>query len=255
MKHLLIIIIYFISLSLSAQADNNQKVPDTVDVFYSVYERFSDIKIETESINLKIDFDSITKSEFETYKETYGRKIDTISKLISPTENSFAIRASDTIFEFPTKMDRTFWYQGFYPRLNSHLVGVSGAGMCEMFFIDEISAKGLLMPEFYDSGCKQPLISPDNQFLLTYGTCPEGEGCFNYYEHISTILIIDLKNVNSITELKNFRFIGINEFAIEEVFWAENNIIVLKVFDEIAFDKNGQDYQKNIRYIKGTIEW
>ena len=64
------------------------------------------------------------------------------------------------------------------------------------------------MPEFYDSGCNQPMISPDNRFLMTYGTCPEGNSCFDYYEHISTILIIDLQHVESLMDLKTFRFTG-----------------------------------------------
>ncbi|WP_040252117.1 hypothetical protein [Psychroserpens mesophilus] len=255
MKHLLILVFTFKSLCLFAQSEKNQKAKDTVNVLNNVYEQFSDLRLETDSIKLKIDFNSITKLEFETYEELYERKVDTIAKLISRTENSFQIRASDTIFEFSTRADRTFWYQGFYPRLNSYLVGVSGAGICEMFFIDKNSANGLLMPEFYDSGCNQPMISPDNRFLMTYGTCPEGNFCFDYYDHISTILIIDLKHVESIMDLKTFRFSGINDFVIENLFWIGTDEIVLKVFDEIAFDNNGQDYKKNIRYLKGKIEW
>lgn len=254
-KHLLTLIFTFISLCLSAQDEKNQKVVDTVDVTYSVYELFSDIRLKNETIDLKIDFDSITKLEFQTYKKIYGQKIDTISKLISRIENSFAILASDTIFEFPTRTERTFWYKGFYPNLNSHLIGVSGAGICEMFFIDETSAKGLLIPEFYDSGCNQPMLSNDKKLLMTYGTCTEGKSCYEWYNQKSTILMIDVSDLKSITESKTYRYIHIDDFAIDEILWTEDNVIILKVFDEIAFDEDRQDYQKNIRYLKGKIEW
>ena len=140
MRYPLTFFLFFIGLCLSAQTEKNRKPKDTVDVHYSIYQRFSDIRIEADTVELAIDFDSITKSEYENYKAIYGQKVDTISKLISRTENSFQIRASDTIFEFPKRADITFWYQGFYPNLNSHLVGVSGAGICENFFIDENSA-------------------------------------------------------------------------------------------------------------------
>lgn len=255
MKYLLKILFFFISLFLSAQTEGNQKTIDTVDVTYSIYELFSDIRLEQENVELRIDFESISKSEFEIYKEKYRQEIDTISKTTTRKENCFSIRAADTIFKFPSIIGRNHYYGGFYPKLNCHLVRVAGEGICEMFLIDQKTATGLALPAFYDGSCNQPRISNDNRFLLTYGTCPEGKGCFNYYEHVSTISIIDLKNINSITELKNFRFIGINDFAIEDIFWTENNFIVLKVFDEIAFDENGQDYRKNIRYIKGKVKW
>ncbi|GLB49859.1 hypothetical protein [Neptunitalea lumnitzerae] len=255
MKNLLTLVFTFISLCLFAQSENRQKKIDTVDVTYSIYKLFSDIRLQQEISELKIEFDTITKSEFEIYREKYGQKIDTISNTTTSRKNCFSIRIADTIFKFPSIMGRSHYYGGFYPKLKCHLVKVAGEGICEMFLIDQKTGTGLALPAFYDGSCNQPMISNDNQFLMTYGTCSEGNGCFNYYEHISMISIINLKDTNSITELTNFRVIGINDFAIKDIFWIDNNFIVLKVFDEIAFDEKGHDYLKNIRYIKGKIKW
>lgn len=255
MKYLLTYIFTFISFGLSAQAERNQTAVDTVDVTYSIYELFSDIRLENETVELKIVFDSITESNFNTYKEKYRRKSDTISKLISRTENCFSIRASDTIFEFPSIMGRSHYYGGFYPQINAQLVKVAGAGICEMFLIDQKTAIGLSLPAFYDGSCNQPLISENNRFLMTYGTCPDGKLCYDWYEQISTISIVNISKSNSISNLNTYRYIAINDFTIEEIFWVENDYIVLKVFDEIAFDDKGQDYKKNIRYLRGKVEW
>lgn len=244
-----------ISLCLSAQDERNQKPLDTVDVTYSIYELFSDIRLESETVELKIVFDSITKLDFETYKEKYSQKSKTISKLISGNEHSFSIQASDTIFEFPSIEGRSHYYGGFYPQINAQLVKVAGAGICEMFLIDQETAIGLSLPAFYDGSCNQPLISKNNKFLMTYGTCPSGKLCFDWYDQISTISIINISQSNSITDLNTYRYIAINDFTIEEIFWTESEYIVLKVFDEIAFDDNGKDYKKNIRYLKGKVEW
>jgi hypothetical protein len=254
MKHLLTLLFYFISLVLSAQSEKSEKSIDTVDVTYIMYEQFSDIKLEQEIEELKIDFDSITKSEFENYKDNYRQKVDTISKTISRNENKFTLRASDTIFEFPSEIDRTFYYGGYYPYLKSHLIKVAGAGICEMFLIDEQTETGVLLPAFYDGSCNQPTISPDNRFLMTYGTCPEGKWCYDWYNQISTISIIDISKCTSITKLSKFKYIAINDFAIEDIFWIDNNYIALKVFD-VKYGKNGRNYQKTIRYVKGQIKW
>jgi hypothetical protein len=255
MKYLLTYIFTLISLYLSAQDERNRKPSDTVDVTYSIYELFSDIRLESENIELKINFESITQSDFDTYKEKYRQKSDTISKLIAQTENSFSIRASDTIFEFPSIMDRSHYYGGFYPQINAQLVKVSGAGICEMFLIDQETAIGLSLPAFYDNSCNQPQISKNNKFLMTYGTCPSGKSCFDWYDQISTISIINISQSKSITDLNTYRYIAINDFSIEEIFWTESEYIVLKVFDEIAFDYSGQDHKKKIKYLKGKVEW
>lgn len=256
MKYLLTFILTFISFCLSAQAEKNQKELDTVLVSNTIYKLFNDIRLKSDTLKLRIEFDSITQLEFKSYKEKNGQKPDTVSKLVSRNENSFSIRASDTLFEFSSKKSMSHFYGGFYPQINAQLIKVAGAGICEMFLIDQETAIGLSLPGFYDGSCSQPMISPNNNFLMTYGTCQGGDYCFNYYEHISTISIINLKHVNSITELKTFRFIGINDFTIEDIFWIKNNFIVLKVFDEIAYDKYGEDdHQKYISYLKGKIEW
>lgn len=256
MKYLITYIIILISIEVSAQDERNKKALDTVDVTYSIYELFSDIKLENENVDLKIVFDSITKLDFDTYKEKYSQRFDTISKLISVDEHSFSIQASDTIFEFPSIIERSHFYGGFYPQINAQLVKVAGAVICEMFLIDQKTAKGLSLPAFYDNSCNQPLISENNRFFMTYGTCPGGKSCFEWYNQISTISIINISQCNSITDLHTYRYIAINDFTIEEIFWAENAYIVLKGFDEIAFyDNDGQDYKKNVRYLKGKVEW
>lgn len=258
MKYLLTLFFTFISFYLSAQVEKNQKVLDTINVSNTIYERFSDIKLEDEIVDLKIDFDTITKSQFENYREKFQRKIDTISKLISRTANSFVIRASDTLFKFSSKDYRVHTYHGFLPDINSHLISVSGSGICEMFLIDLETGAGFLIPAFYDDGCNIPIISNTKSFLLIYGTCPAGKLCFDWYENITTISLIDLSTENSIKSINNarkFGVLGIDDFEILEIFWADDEKLIIKAFDRVSFDKKDKDYKSNVSFLQGTIRW
>lgn len=255
MRYLLTFLLTLKCVISSAQIEKNNKVIDTVDVKYSIYKLFNDFHLEQDSLNLKISFSSIDKSEFETYKELYSSSIDTISNTISRSENSFSIIAADTIFKFASQIGRTHYYGGFYPTLNCHLVKISGDGICETFLIDQESAIGLALPGIYDNSCYQPRISPDKTFLMIYGTCPYGDLCFEYYDHITTIMIINISSKKSISELKSFRLLSFNDWSIAEVFWIDNDFIVLKGFDAIESDENKENEQMKEKYVKGKIQW
>tara|TARA_B100000949_G_scaffold235237_1_gene257242 strand:+ start:163 stop:927 length:765 start_codon:yes stop_codon:yes gene_type:complete len=241
-------------LFCSGQSESH-KVVDTVNVESNIYRLFSDVRLEQDSIELKVQFSPISKSEFEGFKTQRDSTVDNISNTASLSENSFSIVAADTIFIFPSKPYRIHSYEGFYPQLNSHLVSVSGEGICEMFLIDQRTGVGLALPSPYDNGCSLPETSPNGQFLLIYGSCPEGNYCFNYYDHISTILIVNLSNKKSIMESERFRFIGINDWTIDEIFWIDEDKFILRGFDRISFDKNGKNKEAFVKYIKGKIKW
>lgn len=258
MKYLLTFIFSSISFCLSAQDKTEQKLLDTIDVSTTIYEQFSDIKLTDEIVDLSIHFDTITKSQFEHYREKPQRTIDTSSQLISRTENSFLIRASDTLFKFLSTDYRIHTYQGFFPEINSYLVSVSGSGICEMFFIDQETGDGFLLPAFYDYGCNTPMISNSKRFLLIYGTCPAGKLCYDWYKNITTISLIDLSDEKSITSISNarkFGVLGIDDFEILEIFWAEDEKLIIKALDRLAFDKSGKDYTSHVSFLKGTIRW
>jgi len=255
MKLPITLILSIISLCLYAQNKENEKVLDTVYVTFGIYEQFSDIKLDIDTSVLNIDFKSISKFEFESYREKYGQKIDTITKFTSHNQSAFSINVSDTIIKFQNSLGRNHHYGGFYPKLNCHLIKVSGNGICEIFLIDQKTGNGLILPVFFDDNCNPPKISNDNSLLMTYGTCQDGSGCLKFYEHFSTISIFQIKNTNSITELEKYRFIEIKDLTIQDIFWIENNSVVIKAFNENTLDKNGQNNRKNIQYIRGTIHW
>jgi len=219
------------------------------------YKQLNSIKIREEKNNkLNLSIRKITKKEFLNYKSNYTNSIIKDSTIKAYPNKPFILKTDSLSYKFRCRDTPCFSYEGYIKNLNSYVIGMLGPGIGEVFLVDKKTGNGMILTSPYDGSNFEPLLSKNNNKIIFYSSCPEGKNCSKYYNSASYIAIYDIKGINDLSKIRSYRTFDTYDWVIDDLCWIDDNTIAIRIFDEIKFDKKGQDYKENLRYIKVKIE-
>ncbi len=216
---------------IEAQFESKALVKDTVEVNKTSSWGFSKIYQESNSNSIQLKFETITKKQFLDYKLLNYSSLDTNTKGIRIDENSFQLIAADTNFIF--RCEDYYYcphYHGYYPGIDSYLIGISGNEVYDTYLIERSTSNILALLEFYDVGNLDPIISPNGNYMLFSGTCQYCDD-LDDYGSLSTLDFVDISQLNQLEDLRQIptKEFSTKDWLIEEILWIDNSHIALKV--------------------------
>ncbi len=234
---LISIIILFPVKASSQNFSNFQEIP-------SLY------SIDTIPMLAIAGFKSITEKEFLNYKANQINKIEKDTTIKPDTTGLFRVYTKHSTYELRQSKNYTSSYSniGYYPQLRAHLIEFTGAGIGEMYLLDDETDDKMTLPSSYDAGIIDLLISPLNQWLLVYSSYDRPD-YDSYYDNRSEFFIYKIEKNKGLKGLKPFKYFESDDWSIEEMVWADDKTIALKIYEGIRGEgsqSNGYKFYKNI---------
>lgn len=233
--------------SQSSQININN---DTVYVGNNVNPRFAQIRLES-SEDLQLNFNPISESQFIHFKKISSLDIDTSCNGISSGKGFFQLTAADTTFIFGCEYYKNCQrYLGYYPVLDSYLIGVSGNEVSYNFLIEKSTSKGLELPLPYETGVSNPIISSDGNSLLFYENVVYTSS--EPYGELSSIVLLDISKMNELQDLhlNSYKSYYSSKWVIDDLVWIDNENMAIKTVDS----NDGIDGLEKYKYLKAQIK-
>lgn len=174
-----------------------------------------------------LEFDTISRSEFEGYKKMYRSKINIDTSKVLWTDTSFVISEKNWSRNYNiavTEEEPFNNYMGYLEPLSLYLVtSIDGRNETAMFsLVDQKTGKEFYLNSGFDYPCVIALISPKNNFLLSWSN--------NEYEYNESMLVVlKVEKQRKKFQLKGFVDFSTNQWRVQDVVWINENSIALHV--------------------------
>ena len=170
--------------------------------------------------------DTVLEKVYRRAKAVYSSKIDTDSTRVSWTDSLFVVKLGKSTMRFtpfrPGNYGNSDYYLGFLKPLNLYLI-TRVYGTQEISDLMFVSGKSEKIYYYFEAPSGQmgpPLISPSNNFLLSYSN--------GFYETAFISVLKIIRNGNEF-EFENFGDLFLGETRIEDAIWADDSHIMLHV--------------------------
>lgn len=213
------------------------------------------IVINGNSAFQSFELEYVQSDSAEFYNSAYKNKIYFDSSHVRFGDSSFTLRTRSSRFSYPLfkgeYINGTNWYEyvGYLKPLNLYILhGYTYASnfiLGEILLVDSLNSTHYGIWSAYDAPNELPLISPNEELMITYGNAPyDVEG-----EHRLWIINIH-DNGEHHTYKCNYDFFESRKFAVEQIKWKDNDTIVIKGYSEVLV--NGQ-WTKKYSFWKSKI--
>lgn len=240
----------------STEADFS-KLP--VDISYEF--SFPQTQIEYQEIDL--EFTKTTLSEFNEHQKsnnTENKDYNEPKPLKSegnPQQGGyFILEINERLYKFPCGSGYSrpcYTYQGFNQYLNAYSIGQHGDGIYQTFYLDKDNGSIFRINSPYDDGNYGLYISPTRKRLVSVSSI-DYDRFKEFYGSRSVIIIYDVENVKSFSEIKKAYIFSSKQWEISRVNWINDKSFILEVYDKTKKDDNGMDMPADTRYLKATIK-
>ncbi len=221
-------------------------------------------KIEYQKVDF--EFAKTNLSEFNKYQiskfENPNKSIE-IKPLVSVGNQQdggyFILKTNKNIFKFPCGKNYSrpcYIYQGFYhfnQYLNAYSIGRFGDGIFETFYLDKDNSSIFEINSEYDDGNFNMFISPLKEKLIVVSST-NYEDYKEYYSSRSSLVIYDIKNIKTFTDIKKAYEFSSEDWEISNLNWINEKSFILEVYDKTKKDNNGMDVPVNLNYLKVTLK-
>jgi hypothetical protein len=197
------------------------------------WETDSEIKEYSNKINL--EFDTISKSEYQNFKLKYDHKIYKDPTIIVDSTGVFKIKTDSSIYVFESKNDyhSSYYYIGSTDVLNAHIIGRCFSGTCEGYLLDKNKDVKMCLPTSFDAGVRGPFISPDNSYMIVYSTYDRKE-FQNAYSYRAELVFYDIGNAKNLNDIKLISNFTTENWSIASLVWVDENSFSLKIYENDA---------------------
>ena len=191
-----------------------------------------------------LQIDTISKELFESYSKKYNPKINPDTSVITKTDSSFTLKNPYFEKTFPAfricECSASSYY-GIIAPLNLYIIGTTDMQneLAIMNLYDYKTGKAFEVPTNCDPGPQAVLISPQNNFLLTYSS--------SYYEHDNCavyLMRINRNKTNNSFRLENDFVINFDRLNIEQLVWINETSFAMLVTEQL----NPDDYENKTSY-------
>lgn len=240
----------------STEADFS-KLP--VDISYEF--SFPQIQIDYQEIDL--EFTKTTLSEFNEHQKSNNteNKDNIEPKPLKSVGNPqqggyFILEINERLYKFPCGSEYSrpcYTYQGFNQYLNAYSIGQHGDGIYQTFYLDKDNGSIFRINSPYDDGNYGLYISPTRKRLVSVSSI-DYDRFKEFYGSRSIIIIYDVENVKSFSEIKKAYIFSSKQWEISRVNWINDKSFILEVYDQTKKDDNGMDIPADTRYLKAMIK-
>jgi hypothetical protein len=120
---------------------------------------------------------------------------------------------------------------------------------CENLLTDNNSGKTLLLPSSFDSGISGFVFSPSCEKFIVFSSY-DGTDYDKYYSHRSEIRGFTFNGSKNLEDVRPSLKINSKEWSLEDLIWADENTVLLKVYEE---DRSGAGESLHYKYLKASI--
>ena len=231
MKHFFFVIILVFFLAACHQNGGNSDVPkvevvvenhDTIVATPQVVEK----KVVDDSLwygadslfsQVKLKLVSIKKSEFELFKQNYHHQCDADSGGFIAGSGLYVQQSCDEV--------------------------------CVSFLCEKSTNRKMVLPSNYDSGVQAMLLSPSCNRLVVASSY-DGSDYVEYYEDRAEFFVFDVTTGSGVKGILPRNFYYSKNWSIEEITWADDETLALKVYEE---SRGGDNKQLRFKYFKVSL--
>lgn len=228
----------------SAKADFS-KTP--VDISFEF--NFNKIYTETQYKEINLEFTKTTLSEFNKHlKDNRTHDESKPLKSVGNTQEGsyFILEINKKLYKFPCGKNYSrpcYSYISFNKYLNAYIIGFSGDGIYETFYLDKNN--GSCSP-FYEGAESYYYGSPNNKRLAKISSIDP--------EFRSGIAIYDINNIKSFYNTGIAYWYSSKKWGVHNVVWIDDDSLILEVYNETRIDDNGALIPIDLKYLKTTLK-
>lgn len=196
--------------------------------------------------NLNLIFSNIDSGTFSILKQDYssGLEKDTTIKTLPDSSFTLQLKNESEIFECAKDYNGCYYYKGYLPSLNSHIITHCSMYSCETFLLNHLSGKRQYLPSPFDNECESPVIAKSELKLLIFASSVLGNDSF--------IGIYERSNTNANFDFTTYKTYHLSTKKIFEIIWIDDVSFALKTFQGYG-GKSGNELL-NVKYIQVKIK-